>query len=106
MMRVWRLRFQARIVHRPSVSSMTDPERPSLDIASLQAHFQAQSRKAQSYYAVMHEARGVLGSDDAADRWMNAPLAELGGRTPAQLVNDGRIDEVLACIRKQPEGGK
>lgn len=86
---------------------MTDPERPSLDnLSALQMRFQQQSRKAQSYYAVMHEARGVLGSDDAADRWMNAPLAELGERTPAQLVNEGRIDEVLACIRKQPKGGK
>ncbi|MDN4037835.1 antitoxin Xre/MbcA/ParS toxin-binding domain-containing protein [Massilia sp. YIM B02443] len=86
---------------------MTDPERPSPDnLSALQARFQQQSRKAQSYYAVMHEARGVLGSIEAADRWMNAPLAELGGRTPAQLVNDGRIDEVLACIRKQPKGGK
>jgi uncharacterized protein (DUF2384 family) len=86
---------------------MTDPERPSLDnLAALQARFQQQSQKAQSYYAVMHEARGVLGSDDAADRWMNAPLAELGERSPAQLVNDGRIDEVLACIRKQSKGGK
>ena len=86
---------------------MTDPERPSLDnLSALQARFQQQSQKAQSYYAVMHEARGMLGSDDAADRWMNAPLAELGERSPAQLVNDGRIDEVLACIRKQPKGGK
>lgn len=86
---------------------MTDPERPSLDnLAALQARFQQQSQKAQSYYAVMHEARGMLGNDDAADRWMNAPLAELGERSPAQLVNDGRIDEVLACIRRQPKGGK
>ena len=86
---------------------MTDPERLSVDsIAALQQRFQAQSRKAQSYYAVMHEARGVLGSDDAADRWMNAPLAELGERTPAQLVNEDRIDEVLACIHQAPRGGK
>jgi len=86
---------------------MTDPERLSTNaIAALQERFQAQSRKAQSYYAVMHEARSVLGSDDAADRWMNAPLAELGERTPAQLVNEQRIDEVLACIRKAPQRGK
>ena len=82
---------------------MTDSERLSPDsIAALQARFDGHSRKAQAYYAVMHEVRGVLGSMEAADRWMNAPLAELGGRTPAQLVNDGRIDEVLACIRKGP----
>jgi len=85
---------------------MTDPERLSSDaIAALQERFQAQSRKAQSYYAVMHEARGVLGSDAAADAWMNAPLAELAGLTPAQLVGDGRVDEALACIRKPAARG-
>ena len=80
---------------------MTDPERlPPEAIAALQARFQGHSRKAQTYYAVMHEVRNVLGSDAAADGWMTSPLAELGGRTPAQLVNEGRTDEVLACIRK------
>jgi hypothetical protein len=30
---------------------------------------------------------------------MEAPLAALDGRTPAQLVGEGRADEVLALIR-------
>lgn len=80
---------------------MTDSDRLSLDsMAALQARFQGHSKKAQTYYAVMHEVRNVLGSDEAADSWMTSPHAELNGSTPAQLVNEGRTDEVLACIRK------
>ena len=60
--------------------------------------FQEQSRKAQAYYTVMHKARGVAGSDDAAGAWMNEPLSRFDGKTPAQLVNDGREDDVLAYI--------
>lgn len=82
---------------------MTDNDRlSSASIAALQERFQAQSRTAHTYYSVMHAARGLLGSDDAADAWMKAPLAALEGRTPAQLVADGRAAEVLACLR----GGK
>lgn len=68
-------------------------------LAALRARFEQQSRKAQAYYTAMHAVRAVLGSDDAASSWMEAPLAALGGRTPAQLVNEGRVDEVLAQIR-------
>ena len=84
---------------------MTDPERLSPDaIAALQARFDGHSRKAQAYYAVMHEARKILGNDDAADGWMKAPLAALDGRTPAELVTEGRTDEVLACLRDHKPG--
>lgn len=79
---------------------MTDPERITPDsIAALQARFQGHSQKAQTYYAVMHEVRNVLGSDDAANSWMTSPHDALNGSTPAQLVDTGRTDEVLACIR-------
>jgi uncharacterized protein (DUF2384 family) len=79
---------------------MTNDEKPSLDaVASLQARFQQQSRKAQAYYNVMHAARAVVGSDEAASSWMNAPLAALGGKTPAELVGAGREDEVLGYAR-------
>jgi len=67
--------------------------------AALRARFQQQSQKAQAYYTVMHAMRPIAGSDDAADAWMNAPLAAFGGATPAQLVGQGRQDEVLAHIR-------
>lgn len=67
--------------------------------AALRARFQDQSRRAQSYYAVMHEVRGVLGSDEAAGGWMEQPQPELDGRTPAQLVADGQEDRVLARVR-------
>jgi uncharacterized protein (DUF2384 family) len=68
-------------------------------VAALRARFEQQSRKAQAYYTVMHAVRAVLGNDDAASAWMEAPLAEFNGSTPAQLVNDGRVDEVLAHVR-------
>jgi len=84
---------------------MTDPERLSPDsIAALQARFDGHSRKAQAYYAVMHEARKILGNDDAADGWMKAPLPALDGRTPAELVADGRTDEAMACLRAATPG--
>lgn len=70
----------------------------STSMDALRARFEAQSRKAQTYYALMHAVRGVLGSDDAADAWMNAPLAALGGRTPAQLVNEGRTAELMEHV--------
>lgn len=65
---------------------------------ALQARFQEQSRKAQAYYAVMHRVRNIAGSDDAANAWMNAPLPALDGKSPAQLVGDGRVNDVLAYI--------
>jgi uncharacterized protein (DUF2384 family) len=74
------------------------------NMAALQARFQAQSRKAQAYYAVMHEATRVLGSDAAASRWMEAPLAAFEGKTPAVLVGDGRENALLEHIRSLTPG--
>jgi uncharacterized protein (DUF2384 family) len=68
-------------------------------LAALRARFEQQSRKAQAYYTVMHAVRAVLGNDDAASAWMEAPLPALNGSTPAALVNEGRVDEVLAHVR-------
>lgn len=65
---------------------------------ALRARFEAQSRKAQAYYAVMHRMRCVAGSDDAASAWMNEPLPSFDGKTPAQLVSDGREGDVLDYI--------
>ena len=70
-------------------------------IAALRARFEAQSRRAQAYYNVMHEAKRSAGSDDAAHDWMNAPLAEFEGKTPAQMVGEGREEQVLAHLRAQ-----
>jgi uncharacterized protein (DUF2384 family) len=67
-------------------------------LTALRARFEAQSRKAQTYYTVMHAVRRVLGSDEAASGWMEAPLAAFEGKTPAALVGDGRENEVLAHI--------
>lgn len=65
---------------------------------ALLIRFQEQSRKAQAYYTVMHRMKGIAGSDDAASAWMEKPLAEFDGKTPAQLVNEGRVDDVLGYI--------
>jgi uncharacterized protein (DUF2384 family) len=67
--------------------------------AALRARFQQQSRKAQAYYAVMHEIKRVVGSDEAASAWMSQPLAAFDGRTPDQLVSEGRENEVLDYVR-------
>lgn len=71
---------------------------------ALRARFQQQSNKAQKYYAVMHAARGALKSDEAADAWMNAPLAACDGKTPAELVNAGREQEALALANTLTPG--
>lgn len=73
---------------------------------ALRARFEAQSRKAQAYYTVMHAARGVLGNDDAANTWMNAPLGAFDGRTPAQLVNEERVEDALAQVAMLKDGAK
>jgi uncharacterized protein (DUF2384 family) len=77
-----------------------DEQQPTPDaFAALRARFQQQSRKAQAYYAVMHEVKRVVGSDDAASAWMSEPLAGFEGKTPDQLVSEGREDEVLEHVR-------
>jgi uncharacterized protein (DUF2384 family) len=75
-------------------------------LTALRARFEAQSRKAQTYYTVMHEVRRVLGSDEAASGWMEAPLAACEGKTPAALVGDGREQEVLEQVRALKPGAQ
>lgn len=67
-------------------------------IEALRTRFQEQSRKAQAYYTIMHRVRGVAGNDDAASAWMTEPLPTFDGKTPAQLVSDGREHDVLGYI--------
>jgi uncharacterized protein (DUF2384 family) len=75
---------------------MSDDQLNPDGLAALRGRFEQQSRKAQAYYTVMHAVRAVLGNDDAASAWMEAPLPAFGDKTPAQLVNEGRADELLA----------
>ena len=78
---------------------MTKDGRPSLQgFEALRMRFQEQSRKAQAYYTIMHRMREFVGSDDAANVWMNEPLPKFDGKTAAQMVSDGRTDEVLSYI--------
>ena len=67
-------------------------------LAGLRKRFEQQSRKAQAYYTVMHDIRAVVGNDEAASNWMEAPLAAFAGKTPAALVGDGRENDVLEYI--------
>lgn len=46
----------------------------------------------------MHRMREVAGSDDAANAWMSVGLPAFSGKTPAELVNEGRGQEVLAHV--------
>jgi uncharacterized protein (DUF2384 family) len=79
---------------------MSKDEQASTDaMAALRARFEQQSTRAQAYYTVMNAVRGAAGSDDAANAWMNAPLAAFDGKTPSQLVGEGRTEEVLAHVR-------
>ena len=81
-----------------------DDQLTPASLMALRARFEAQSRKAQAYYTVMHEVRSKLGGDDAASAWMEAPLPAFEGKTPAQLVGEGREGEVLAHIRAVKPG--
>ncbi|QOL51887.1 DUF2384 domain-containing protein [Massilia litorea] len=73
-------------------------------MGALRARFEAQSRKAQAYYAVMHAVRSIVGSDEAASSWMESPQAALEGQTPAQLIAAGREDAVLEQVQSLQAG--
>jgi hypothetical protein len=94
-----RLAGMMRFLNRQSMTT-DDPLKPDA-IAALRARFEAQSRRAQAYYNVMHEARRIAGGDDAANAWMNAPLAAFDGMTPARMVDEGREEQLLAWLRAQ-----
>jgi uncharacterized protein (DUF2384 family) len=84
---------------------MSKDEQAGTDaIAALRARFEQQSARAQAYYTVMNAVRGVAGGDDAANAWMNEALPAFDGKTPSQLVGEGRTEDVLAHVRslKQP----
>lgn len=81
-----------------------DKPSPPDALGALRARFEAQSRKAQAYYALMHEVRSIAGSDEAASRWMEAPQAAFQGETPAQWVAAGREHAVLAHLRTLKPG--
>lgn len=70
----------------------------SANFEALRKRYQQHSLKAQAYYTIMHKAKEFTGSDDAASLWMNTPLAELDGQTPAQLADAGQAEDVLRYI--------
>jgi uncharacterized protein (DUF2384 family) len=70
----------------------------------LRNRFQEHSRKAQAYYTIMHKVREIAENDDAASAWMNEPLPKFDGKTPAELVSEGREDDVFAYISSLKPG--
>jgi uncharacterized protein (DUF2384 family) len=75
-----------------------DGDLSSDGLDALRRRFQEHSRKAQAYYTVMHQVKEIVGSDAAANAWMNEALLPFDGKTPAELVNDGREEAVLAYV--------
>lgn len=76
-------------------------------LEALRQRFQEHSRKAQGYYTVMHKARDITESDDAASAWMEKSLPAFDDKSPAMLVSEGREEELLAYIDAQkPPSGK
>jgi hypothetical protein len=67
-------------------------------LEALRQRFHAHSRKAQAYYTVMHKYREIVRNDDIASSWMEASLPAFNGKKPAELVNEGRAEEVLVYI--------
>ena len=75
-----------------------EPIKPDA-FAALKERFGQQSRKAQAYYTVMHEVRGIVDGDEAASAWMNEAVQALGGKSAAEAVREGREEEVLDYVR-------
>jgi hypothetical protein len=46
----------------------------------------------------------LIGTDRGRDHWMTHPCAELGGKTPEELINDGRADVVERYLAAALEG--
>jgi uncharacterized protein (DUF2384 family) len=80
---------------------MTEASRNlSPGLEALRQRFQEHSRKAQGYYTVMHKAREITVSDEAASAWMEKSLPALDDKSPAMLVSEGREEELLSYIAK------
>ncbi len=46
----------------------------------------------------------LIGTDHGRDYWMTHPSAELGGKTPQELINDGHADVVERYLSAALEG--
>jgi uncharacterized protein (DUF2384 family) len=84
---------------------MTKDDRVSpVEFEALRNRFQEHSLKAQAYYSIMHKVRETAENDDAASAWMDEPLPKFDGKTPAELVSEGRADDVLAYVSSLKPG--
>lgn len=46
------------------------------------------------------EMATVFKDAEAGTRWLQSPVPDLGGETPASLIQAGRVDEVVAVLRR------
>jgi len=46
----------------------------------------------------------VIGTNHGRDYWMTIPSAELGGKTPEELIRDGKADIVERYLNAALEG--
>ncbi|UPG89457.1 MbcA/ParS/Xre antitoxin family protein [Luteibacter aegosomaticola] len=53
---------------------------------------------------VMLAAKMVSGDPAKADEWLNQPLASLDGKTPLQLIAEGRTDAVIGYLHSIASG--
>lgn len=53
---------------------------------------------------LMHLARKLFRSPEAAQEWLHSPVPILRGRTPASLIQEGRIDEVTEALATAASG--
>lgn len=53
---------------------------------------------------VLAEAEAVFGDRATAATWLDQPLSTFHGRTPRQLINEGRADDILSYLASIESG--
>lgn len=54
--------------------------------------------------SVVALAESICGDRARAVEWLNQPLASLDGKTPLQLIAEGRADAVIGCLHSIESG--
>lgn len=49
-------------------------------------------------------AKIIFGDHDRAADWLSQPLATFGGKTPLQLIDEGRTDDVVGYLESIQSG--
>jgi uncharacterized protein (DUF2384 family) len=53
---------------------------------------------------VLASAKIIFGDHDRAVDWLSHPLATFGGKTPLQLIDEGRTDDVVGYLESIQSG--